>query len=73
MAKEASIEYTGIVIECLPDAEFLVKLDDTGHVVKAYIAGNMRKYQIKVLVGDKVKVEMTPYDPNKGRIRFRSK
>jgi translation initiation factor IF-1 len=71
MAKEAAIECTGFVIECLPNEEFVVRLDETQHLVKAYIAGNMRKHQIRVLVGDRVTIEMTPYDMTKGRIRFR--
>lgn len=73
MAKEAAIEASGVVLECLPSEQFLVKLDETGHIITAYIAGNMRKFQIRVLVGDKVNVEMTPYDMTKGRIRFRAK
>lgn len=71
MAKEASIECCGIVTECLPNEQFVVQLDDTQHVIKAYIAGNMRKHQIRVLVGDRVTIEMTQYDMTKGRIRFR--
>lgn len=71
MAKEPTIECTGIVTECLPNEQFVIKLDDTQHVIRAYIAGNMRKHQIRVLVGDRVSVEMTPYDMTKGRIRFR--
>jgi translation initiation factor IF-1 len=71
MAKEATIECTGVVLECLPNEEFRVKLDETQHEIKAYIAGNMRKNQIRVLVGDRVVIEMTPYDMTKGRIRFR--
>jgi translation initiation factor IF-1 len=73
MAKEPSVEYGGVVIECLPNEQFMVKLDNTEHVIRAYIAGNMRKFQIRVLTGDRVTVEMTPYDLTKGRIRFRSK
>jgi translation initiation factor IF-1 len=73
MAKEETITSSGVVIECLPDAQFMVRLDDSGHVIHAYIAGNMRKFQIRVLKGDRVTVEMTPYDPTKGRIRFRTK
>jgi translation initiation factor IF-1 len=71
MAKEETIECGGIVLECLPNEEFKVKLDDTDHVINAYIAGNMRKHQIRVIVGDRVTVELTPYDMTKGRIRFR--
>lgn len=71
MAKEASIECCGVVVECLPNEQFMVRLDDTQHMIKAYIAGNMRKHQIRVLVGDRVTIEMTPYDMTQGRIRFR--
>ena len=73
MAKEEAIECSGIVIECLPNEEFIVKLDETNHLIKAYIAGNMRKHQIRVIKGDRVTIEMTPYDMTKGRIRFRGK
>lgn len=71
MAKEASIECGGVVIESLPNDQFRIRLDGTDHLIQAYIAGNMRKHQIRVLVGDRVTVEMTPYDMTKGRIRFR--
>jgi len=71
MAKEATIECCGIVMECLPNEQFKIRLDETNHIINAYIAGNMRKHQIRVLVGDRVTVEMTPYDMTKGRIRFR--
>lgn len=67
------MEVMGIVVECLPDANFLVKIDGTEKIITAYIAGTMRKHQIRVLNGDKVTVEMTPYDLTKGRIRFREK
>lgn len=73
MAKEATLEYSGVVVECLPNEKFLVRLEGTEHVIQAYIAGNMRKFQIRVLEGDRVTIEMTPYDMNKGRIRFRAK
>ncbi len=71
MAKEAVIECFGIVKECLPNEQFLVELDETKHMIKAYIAGNMRKHQIRVLVGDRVTIHMTPYDMTQGRIKFR--
>jgi translation initiation factor IF-1 len=73
MPKEELIEMTGVVTECLPNTRFLVKLDDTDHIIEAHISGNMRKFQIRVLTGDHVTVEMTPYDMTKGRIRFRKK
>lgn len=72
MAKEDLIEFDGIVEEALPDTTFRVKLEN-GHTVLAYSAGKMKKNRIRVLEGDKVKVEMTPYDLSKGRITFRYK
>lgn len=71
MAKEPSIECTGIVVDCLPNEEFSVRLDGSDHIIRAYISGNIRKNQIRILTGDKVKIEMTPYDTTRGRIRFR--
>jgi translation initiation factor IF-1 len=73
VAKEGFLEFAGIVEECLPNAQFLVRLTETGHVIMAHISGNMRKFQIRVLRGDKVTVEVSPYDMSKGRIRFREK
>ena len=68
MAKEkGKIIYTGTIVESLPNATFRVKLDD-GRVIFGYISGKMRVYFIKVLVGDKVKIEVSPYDETKGRI-----
>lgn len=72
MAKEESLEFTGTVIELLPSANFRVELEN-GHIVIAHTSGRMRKNRIRVLVGDKVTVEMTPYDLTKGRITFRYK
>tara|TARA_Y100000590_G_scaffold464991_1_gene635909 strand:+ start:475 stop:693 length:219 start_codon:yes stop_codon:yes gene_type:complete len=72
MTKEGSIEFEGIVKELLPNAMFKVKLDN-GHEVLAHTSGKMRKNRIRVLAGDKVTVEMTPYDLTKGRITFRHK
>ena len=72
MAKEDSLEFTGIVIELLPNAMFKVKLEND-HEVLAHTSGKIRKNRIRVLVGDKVDVEMTPYDLTKGRIVFRHK
>ncbi len=72
MAKEDSIEVNGTVVEPLPNAMFRVKLDND-HEVLAHTAGKMRKHRIRVLAGDKVLVEMTPYDLTKGRITFRFK
>lgn len=72
MAKEDLIEFTGVVTELLPNATFRVKLDND-HVILAHTSGKMRKNRIRVLLGDKVTVEMTPYDLTKGRITFRQK
>lgn len=72
MAKLAAIERDGTVIEALPNTMFRVELDN-GHVITAHISGKMRMHYIKILPGDKVKVEMTPYDLSKGRISFRYK
>ena len=72
MPKEGSIEFQGVVMELLPNAMFKVKLDND-HEILAHSSGKMRKNRIRVLAGDKVTVEMTPYDLTKGRITFRSK
>ena len=72
MAKEAMIEMEGTVSEVLPDTRFRVKLDN-GHDVMAYVAGKMRKHRIRILAGDKVSLELTPYDLTKARINFRHK
>ena len=72
MAKEESIELEGKVIDCLPNTVFRVELEN-GHTVTAHISGKMRKNYIRILVGDTVKVELTPYDLSKGRITFREK
>jgi translation initiation factor IF-1 len=72
MPKEDHIEMNGIVAETLPNTTFRVKLDN-GHVVTAHISGRMRKNYIRILTGDKVTVQLTPYDLTKGRITFRDK
>lgn len=72
MAKEDLIEFDGKVIELLPNATFRVELENE-HQIIAHTAGKMRKNRIRVLAGDKVRVEMTPYDLTKGRITFRYK
>ena len=72
MAKEDLIEFDGVVTELLPDARFRVKLDN-GHETLAYTSGKMKKNRIRILAGDRVTVEMTPYDLTKGRINFRHK
>ena len=72
MPKEGSIEFQGVVLELLPNAMFKVKLEND-HEILAHSSGKMRKNRIRVLSGDKVTVEMTPYDLTKGRITFRWK
>ena len=72
MAKEDHIEMEGTVIETLPNTMFRVELDN-GHVVTAHISGKMRKHYIRILRGDKVTVEITPYDLTKGRITYRAR
>jgi translation initiation factor IF-1 len=72
MAKEEIIEFPGVVSELLPNATFRVKLENE-HEIIAHTAGRMRKNRIRVLAGDKVLVEMTPYDLTKGRITYRFK
>ena len=72
MAKEDMIEMAGVVSEVLPDTRFRVALDN-GHNIIAYMAGKMRKHRIRILAGDKVSIELTPYDLSKGRITFRHK
>jgi translation initiation factor IF-1 len=72
MAKEDVIEMDGKVLETLPNTLFKVELEN-GHVVTAHISGRMRKHYIRILTGDGVKVELTPYDLSKGRITYRMK
>jgi translation initiation factor IF-1 len=72
MAKEDNIEMQGTVLDTLPNTMFRVELEN-GHVVTAHISGKMRKNYIRILTGDKVTVELTPYDLSKGRIVFRSR
>jgi len=72
MAKEEHIEMQGTVQETLPNTMFRVELEN-GHIITAHISGKMRMHYIKILPGDKVKVEMSPYDLTKGRITFRYK
>ena len=72
MAKEESIEMQGVVLETLPNTMFRVQLDN-GHIVMAHISGKMRKNYIRILTGDKVTVQITPYDLTKGRITFRAR
>lgn len=70
MAKEELLEMQGVVTEVLPDARYLVTLEN-GHSLVAYSAGKMRKHHIRILAGDKVSLELSPYDLSKGRITFR--
>jgi translation initiation factor IF-1 len=70
MAKEELLEMRGVVVEVLPDSRFRVTLEN-GHNLVAYTAGKMRKHHIRIIAGDKVSLEMSPYDLSKGRITFR--
>ncbi|MEW5008466.1 MAG: translation initiation factor IF-1 [Cycloclasticus sp.] len=72
MAKEDQIEMEGVVKDTLPNTMFRVELEN-GHIITAHISGKMRKHYIRILTGDRVKVEMTPYDLSKGRITYRVK
>lgn len=72
MTKEELLEFEGTVVEALPDGRFRVRLEN-GHVVLAYTSGRMKKGRIRTLAGDRVTVEMTPYDLERGRIIFRQK
>jgi translation initiation factor IF-1 len=73
MAKEeGKIQMEGTIVEALPGTQFRVRLDN-GHEVLAYLSGRMRKYYIRILLGDKVRVEMSPYDLSRGRIVFRQR
>ena len=72
MAKEAAIEVDGEITETLPNAMFRVKMEN-GHVVLAHVSGKMRMHYIKILPGDTVKLELSPYDLSRGRITFRYK
>ena len=75
MAKEEAIEVEAVVKECLPNAQFRVQVDMGGggeqHMVLAHVSGKMRKYFIRILPGDRVKVQLSPYDLNRGRIVYR--
>ncbi len=72
MAKEDQIEMEGTVVDTLPNTMFRVELEN-GHVVTAHISGKMRKHYIRILTGDKVTVQLTPYDLSKGRITYRAR
>ena len=72
MAKQSSIEIDGTILEALSNAMFRVELEN-GHIITAHISGKMRMHDIKILPGDKIKLEMSPYDLTKGRITFRYK
>jgi translation initiation factor IF-1 len=72
MAKEDAIQMEGRVVETLPNTTFRVELQN-GHIVTAHISGKMRKHYIRILTGDKVTVQLTPYDLTKGRITYRAK
>lgn len=72
MAKEEKVEMEGTVVEALPATQFRVELDN-GHEVLAYLSGKMRRYYIRILLGDRVRVELSPYDLSRGRITYRYK
>ncbi|HED34324.1 MAG TPA: translation initiation factor IF-1 [Gammaproteobacteria bacterium] len=72
MAKEEALQMDGTVLETLPNTMFRVELEN-GHIVTAHISGRMRKHYIRIMTGDKVTIEMTPYDLEKGRIVYREK
>lgn len=72
MSKDDVIETEGVVVEALPDAKFKVKLSN-GHIIDAHISGKLRMHYIRIIPGDNVKLEMSPYDLSKGRITWRSK
>lgn len=72
MPKEEAITMDGVVTETLPNTTFRVTLDN-GHIVTAHISGKMRKHYIRILTGDRVTIELTPYDLSKGRITFRAR
>lgn len=72
MAKEELLEFEGVVEEALPDGNFRVRLDND-HLILAYAAGKMKKHRIRTIAGDRVVVEMSPYDLERGRINFRQK
>lgn len=72
MGKEEKIEVEGTVVEALPGTQFRVELDN-GHEVLSYLSGKMRRYYIRILLGDRVKLEMSPYDLTRGRIVYRFK
>ena len=72
MPKADAIEMEGVILDTLPNTMFRVELEN-GHVVTAHISGKMRKHYIRILTGDKVKVELTPYDLSKGRIVYRAR
>ncbi|KAF0106884.1 MAG: translation initiation factor IF-1 [Anaerolineaceae bacterium] len=72
MSNEDKIQVEGTVIEALPGTQFRVRLDND-HQILAYLSGKMRKYYIRILLGDRVKVEMSPYDLSRGRITYRQK
>jgi translation initiation factor IF-1 len=72
MSNEDKIQVEGTVVEALPGTQFRVRLDND-HQILAYLSGKMRKYYIRILLGDRVKVEMSPYDLSRGRITYRQK
>lgn len=73
MPKDDTFSMSGTVLELLPNATFRVELKETKHIIVAYLGGKLRQHNIKILMGDTVDVEMSPYDLNRGRITYRNK
>jgi len=73
LAKEELLELEGEIIDVLPQSMFKIKVDNSEHIVLAYLSGKMRKFKIKLVLGDKVKIEVSPYDVSKGRVTYRHK
>ena len=73
MKEETTLVVNGVVVECLPDTQFRVKLDETGVLILCHVSGKIRKNKIRIIQDDKVSVEMSVYDMTKGRITFRHK
>lgn len=71
MAKNDVVEITGKVIDVLPNSTFKVRMDDSAHELVCYLSGKLRQHKIKIVLGDSVRVEVSPYDLDKGRISFR--
>ena len=71
MSKESGYEVEGEIVDCLPNATFRIRINESGNIVTGYLSGKMRQHQIRILMSDKVRIEMSPYDMSKGRITRR--